>query len=290
MMNYDRNKFDLIIRGLGKFGLWLNGVLGFAFLYLPIGILIIYSFNNSRFNAVWRGFTLDWYRSLLSAITDGRAQITDVMIWDALKNSLIVAIVSTLIATVLGTMMALALERFQLLGRTAIESLLFLPIIIPDIAMGISLLVFFSLCFQLLESLTGIRLVLGLPTVIIGHITFNISFVAVTVRGRIAELESSLEEAAWDLGANEWQTLWRIILPLIAPGILSAALLAFTLSLDDFVITFFTTGVGATTLPLYVYGMIKFSVTPAINAISTLIVIVSLLLVVSSLAVQKRLN
>ncbi|ACK71994.1 Ornithine carbamoyltransferase [Gloeothece citriformis PCC 7424] len=287
-MKTEKSQVDLIIRDLGKFGLWLNGILGYIFLYLPIIILIIYSFNSSRFNAVWRGFTLDWYRNLFSGITDGRAQITDVMIWDALKNSLLVAIISTLIATLLGTMVALALERFEVRGRTAIESLIFLPIIIPDIAMGISLLVFFSLCFQLLESLTGIRLVLGLPTVIIGHIAFNISFVTVTVRGRIAELEPSLEEAAWDLGANEWQTLQRIILPLIAPGILSAALLAFTLSLDDFVITFFTTGVGVTTLPLYVYGMIKFSVTPAINAISTLIVLVSFLLVASSLALQKR--
>ncbi|WP_013322029.1 ABC transporter permease [Gloeothece verrucosa] len=289
-MKLEVNKFDLVIRGLGKFALWLNGLLVFIFLYLPIAILIIYSFNASRFNAVWRGFTLDWYRSLLNGISDGRAQITDVMIWDALNNSFIVATLSTLAATVAGTMLALALEKFQFTGRKAVESLLFLPIIIPDIAMGISLLVFFSLGFQLLESLTGIRLVLGLPTVIIGHIAFNISFVTVTVRGRIAELEPSLEEAAWDLGANEWQTLWRVILPLIAPGILSAALLAFTLSLDDFVITFFTTGVGVTTLPLYVYGMIKFSVTPAINAISTLIVLVSFLLVVSSLAVQKRLN
>lgn len=287
-MKIERNQFDVFIRNLGKLGLQINAFCGFIFLYLPIVILIIYSFNSSRFNAVWRGFTLDWYRGLLSGITDGRAQITDVMIWDALKNSLIVATVSTLIATILGTMIALALERFQFSGRTAVESLLFLPIIIPDLAMGISLLVFFSLCFQLIESLTGIRLVLGLPTIIIGHVAFNISFVTVTVRGRIAELESSIEEAAWDLGANEWQTLWRITIPLIAPGILSAALLAFTLSLDDFVITFFTTGVGVTTLPLYVYGMIKFSVTPAINAISTLIILVSLLLVVSSLVVQKR--
>jgi spermidine/putrescine transport system permease protein len=135
--------------------------------------------------------------------------------------------------------------------------------------------------------LTGIHLVLGLPTIIIGHVAFNISFVAVTVRGRIAELESSIEEAAWDLGANEWQTLRRVILPLIAPGIISAALLAFTLSLDDFAIAFFTAGVGSTTLPLYVYGMIKFAVTPTINAVSTLILLASLLLVISSLKFQK---
>lgn len=258
----------------------------FSVFYLPIVILVIYSFNDSRFNAVWRGFTLDWYRSLLSGVTDSKA--TDVMIWEALRNSLIVSCISTLIATLLGTMLALALERFKFRGKTAIEGLLLSPIVIPDIAMGISLLVFFSLVFQLLENLTGIRLVLGLPTIIIGHIAYNISFVTIVVRGRIAELEPSLEEAAWDLGANEWQTLRHIILPLIAPAVISAALLAFTHSLDDFVITFFTSGVGATTLPLFVYGMIRFSISPAINAISTLMLLTSLVLVVFLLRLQRR--
>ena len=287
-MTKKNNKIDLLIRLIGKVGLWLNSILGFVFLYIPIVILIIYSFNTSRVNAVWRGFTLDWYRSLLEGVTDDRANISDVMIWDALNNSLIVAAISTLLATILGTMIALALERFRFPGRSVIEAMLFLPIIIPDITMGISLLVFFSLSFQLIENITGIHLVLGLATVIIGHIAFNISFVAVVVRGRIAELDPILEEAAWDLGANELQTMWRVILPLIAPGILSAALLAFTLSLDDFVITFFTAGVGTTTLPIFVYGMIKFSVTPAINAISTLMLLASMILVISSLTVQRK--
>jgi spermidine/putrescine transport system permease protein len=287
-MSDRKRKFDLLIRQIGKVGLWLNSILGFAFLYVPILVLVVYSFNSSRFNAVWRGFTLDWYRSLLTGVTDGKAQITDLTIWEAVRNSLLVATISTIFATILGTLLAIALERFRFRGRAAIDGLLLLPIIIPDIAMGISLLVFFSLLFQLIENLTGIRLVLGLPTIIIGHIAFNISFVAVTVRGRIAELETSIEEAAWDLGANEWQTMWRVILPLIAPGILSAALLAFTLSLDDFAIAFFTSGVGSTTLPLYVYGMIKFSVTPAINAISTLILLASLLLVIPSVTLQRR--
>jgi spermidine/putrescine transport system permease protein len=185
-------------------------------------------------------------------------------------------------------MMALALERFRFPGRSAVEALILVPIIIPEITMGISLLVFFTLVFRLLENLTGIHLTLGLPTVIIGHVAFNISFVAITVRARLAELDPGIEEAALDLGANEWQTLRRIILPLIWPGIFSAALLTFTLSLDDLVVTFFTTGVGSTTLPLFVYGMIKFSVTPAINAISTLMLLASLLLVVSSLAIGQR--
>lgn len=282
----NRQKVDSLVRSLGAKWLWVHTALGFAFLYLPILILVIYSFNTSRFNAVWRGFTLDWYRSLLQGAVSGTGNFSDLRLWDALNNSLLIAAISTILSTVIGTMMALALERFRFPGRSAIDALLFLPIIMPEITTGISLLVFFTLAFRLLENLTGIRLTLGLPTVVIGHVAFSISFVTVTVRARLAELDPALEEAAFDLGATEWQTLRRVVLPLIWPGILSAAMLAFTLSLDDFIVTFFTTGVGSTTLPLFVYGMIKFSVTPAINAISTLMLLASLLLVVSSLATR----
>jgi spermidine/putrescine transport system permease protein len=280
-------KLDLHVRAIGKKWLWIQATLAFAFLYLPILILIIYSFNTSKFNAVWRGFTFDWYRSLFSdvgtlGITSGSAGI-----WTALNNSLLIAVISTLLATIFGTMIALALERFHFPGRKMVETLLFLPIIMPEIAIGISLLVFFTLVFRIIENLTGIRLNLGLPTVIIGHVTFNISFVTITVRASLAELDPILEQAAFDLGANEWRTFWRITFPLIWSGIFSGALLAFTLSLDDFVVTFFTTGVGSMTLPLFVYGMIKFAVTPAINAISTLMLLASLFLVVSSLKVKK---
>jgi spermidine/putrescine transport system permease protein len=287
-------QLDLLVRAIGKRWLWIQAALAFAFLYLPILILIIYSFNASRFNAVWRGFTLDWYRSLFSdagilgvGTTALMASSSSAGIWTALNNSLLIAAISTLLATIFGTMIALALERFHFPGRKAVEALLFLPIIMPEITIGISLLVFFTLVFRIVENLTGIRLNLGLPTVIIGHVAFNISFVTITVRARLAELDPTLEQAAFDLGANEWRTFWRITFPLILPGIFSAALLAFTLSLDDFVVTFFTTGVGSMTLPLFVYGMIKFAVTPAINAISTLMLLASLLLVVSSLRVQK---
>ncbi len=148
-------------------------------------------------------------------------------------------------------------------------------------------MVFFSLAFQLIENILGVRLVLGWPTIIIGHVTFSISFVVVTVRSRVAQLDPVIEEAALDLGANELRTFLRITLPLILLGIFSAALLVFTLSLDDSVITFFTAGVGSTTLPLFVYGMIRFSVTPAINAISTLMLLASLMLVRSSLFLDK---
>ncbi|MEG4490600.1 ABC transporter permease [Microcoleus sp. D3_18_C4] len=280
-------KLDLLVRAIGKKWLWVQAVLAFAFLYLPILILIIYSFNASRFNAVWRGFTLDWYRSLFSNAGATIATSSSAGIWTALNNSLLIAAISTVLASIFGTMLALALERFHFPGRKAVEALLFLPIIMPEITIGISLLVFFTLVFRIVENLTGIRLNLGLPTVIIGHIVFNISFVTITVRARLAELDPQLEQAAFDLGANEWRAFWRITLPLIWPAIFSAALLAFTLSLDDFVVTFFTTGVGSMTLPLFVYGMIKFAVTPAINAISTLMLLASLLLVVSSLKVQK---
>ncbi|WP_373534859.1 ABC transporter permease [Microcoleus sp.] len=281
-----KTKLDLLVRATGKKWLWVQATLAFAFLYLPILILIIYSFNTSRFNAVWRGFTLDWYRSLFSN-TGATIASSSSGILPALNNSLLIAAISTVVATIFGTMLALALERFHFPGRKAVEALLFLPIIMPEITIGISLLVFFTLAFRIVENLTGIRLNLGLPTVIIGHVVFNISFVTITVRARLAELDPQLEQAAFDLGANEWRTFWRITFPLIWPAIFSAALLAFTLSLDDFVVTFFTTGVGSMTLPLFVYGMIKFSVTPAINAISTLMLFASLLLVVSSLKVQK---
>lgn len=280
-------KLDLRVRAIGKKWLWIQATLAFAFLYLPILILIIYSFNTSKFNAVWRGFTLDWYRSLFSDAGTLGIGSSSAGIWTALNNSLLIAVISALLATIFGTMIALALERFHFPGRKMVETLVFLPIIMPEIAIGISLLVFFTLVFRIVENLTGIHLNLGLPTVIIGHVTFNISFVTITVRASLAELDPILEQAAFDLGANEWRTFWRITFPLIWPGIFSGALLAFTLSLDDFVVTFFTTGVGSMTLPLFVYGMIKFAVTPAINAISTLMLLASLLLVVSSLKVKK---
>ena len=280
-------KLDLRVRAIGKKWLWIQATLAFAFLYLPILILIIYSFNTSKFNAVWRGFTLDWYRSLFSDAGKLGIASSSAGIWTALNNSLLIAVISTLLATIFGTAIALALERFHFPGRKTVETLLFLPIIMPEITIGISLLVFFTLVFRIVENLTGIHLNLGLPTVIIGHVTFNISFVTITVRACLAELDPMLEQAAFDLGANEWRTFLRITLPLIWPGMFSGALLAFTLSLDDFVVTFFTNGVGSMTLPLFVYGMIKFAVTPAINAVSTLILLASLLLVLSSLRVQK---
>jgi spermidine/putrescine transport system permease protein len=244
-----------------------HGMAGYVFLYLPIAILVIFSFNASQYAAAWRGFTLDWYAALFANEAIGTA----------LRNTLIVAGVSTLISTVFGTMVALAMERIDFRGKLAFDSLLYLPIIIPDIAMAVMLLLFFVLS----------NMQLGLLTIIISHVAFNISFVAVVVRARLAYFDISLEEAAQDLYANEWQTFRRVTLPLIMPGILGGALLAFTLSIDDFVITFFTAGPGSTTLPLRIYSMVKLGVTPEINALSSLMLVVSMALVMLSLLLQR---
>ncbi|OUC07658.1 hypothetical protein RY27_13575 [Litorilinea aerophila] len=254
-----------------------NAWLVFLFFYLPVLVLILFSFNDGRLLSHWTGFSLRWYGKLLH----------NEAIVMALRNSLIVAGCSTVISTVLGTLIALGMERFQFRGKTGVDSLLYLPIIIPDIAMAVMLLLFFVQAGHLLGWL-GMRFSLGLETIILAHVAFNISFVAVIVRARLAGFDHALEEAAQDLYANEWQTFRHVTLPLIAPGILGGALLAFTLSLDDFVITFFTSGPGSTTLPLRIYSMVKTGVTPEINALSTLMILASMILVVASLLVQRR--
>ena len=246
----------------------LNAWLMYLFMYAPIVILILFSFNASRYASSWEGFSLRWYQVLFN----------DRAIGLALRNSLLVALLATAISTVIGTMAALALERYDFWGKLSFDALLYLPIIIPEIAMAVMLLLFFILT----------RVQLGLGTVIIAHVAFCVSYVAVVVCARVAGLDRTLEEAAQDLYANEWQTFRRVTLPLIMPGIVGGALLAFTLSLDDFVITFFTTGPGTTTLPIQVYGMIKTGVTPEINALSALMLVVSVVLVVASLVLQRR--
>jgi spermidine/putrescine transport system permease protein len=237
---------------------WITG-LGYIFLYAPILILVVFSFNNSRFNVVWRGFTLDWYIKLFE----------DTKILEALKVSLIVALASTAISLVIGTLTAWAMYRYSFKGKRIFEGLLYLPIIIPDIVMGISLTLFFVL----------IKFRLGMASIIIAHVAFNISFVMVVVRARLQGLDRTLEEAAMDLGADEVTTFFKVTLPLLSPGLIAAALLAFTLSFDDFVISFFTAGVGATPLPVQIYSMVKLGVSPVVNAISTLVLIVSFILV-----------
>lgn len=247
----------------------LNGIigLGYIFLYAPILILMIFSFNDSRFNVIWRGFTLDWYIKL----------VEDTKILGALKVSLIVALASTVISLMIGTLTAWVMHRYSFRGKKLYEGILYLPIIIPDIVMGISLAMFFVL----------IQFRLGIASLIIAHVAFNISFVVVVVRARLQGLDRTLEEAAMDLGADEITTFFKITLPLLLPGLIAAALLAFTLSFDDFVISFFTAGVGSTPLPVQIYSMVKLGVSPVVNAISTLIVIASFILITLAERVRR---
>jgi len=278
---YSNDTWERIKAHMGGWSLTTYGILGFAFLYLPILILVIFSFNDARSVSKWAGFTTEWYGKMFQ----------DKQIMLSIWNSLFLAIVSTIIATILGTLVALGLERYDFRGKTAVDSMFYLPVIIPDIAMAIMLLLFFSM--------TGIGFTpwkvnffgakLAVPySVIIGHVAFNTSFVAIVVRARLVQMDRTLEEAANDLYANPWQTFRRVTLPMLMPGIIGGALLAFTLSLDDFVITFFTSGAGFNTLPVRVFGMIKKGVTPKINAVSTLMLAVSLTLVVISILLSKR--
>lgn len=240
----------------------------FLFLYVPIFILIIYSFNANKVVGVWTGFSTEWYREL----------VKDRQMLSAFRVSLWVAFWSTVVSTVLGTLAALSLERFRFRGKTTYDAVVYMPVIIPDIVIALSTLLFFVI----------VAIPLSRYTVLIAHIAFNISFVAIIVRARLANMDNNLEEAAADLGADEWTTFRRITLPLLMPGIVAGALMAFTLSLDDFVITFFVSGPGATTLPVRVYSMIKFGVTPEVNAVSTLMFVGSTLLVIISLVMQRK--
>jgi spermidine/putrescine transport system permease protein len=243
-------------------------LLFYFLLFSPIILLVIFSFNESRFPTHFTGFTFDWYEKLFSNYAMGQA----------LKNSLIVTTTSTAIATVIGTMVAVAMERYGFRAKTAVDGVLFLPIIIPDIAMAIMLLAFFVL----------VGMQLGLSTIIIAHVAFNISFVAVIVRARMASIDPDQAEAARDLYANEWKEFWRVTFPQLIPGILAGALFAFTLSFDDYVITFFTSGPGSTTLPIRIYGMVRRGITPETNAVSSLMLLASFVLVPLTLWLQRK--
>jgi spermidine/putrescine transport system permease protein len=256
----------------------LNVLLTFIFLYAPIIVMSIFSFNASRQMQVWMGFTLDWYARM---IADERVRV-------AAQNSLVIALVSTIVSTVIGTLTALALERTRFRVKRMYEAAMYLPIIVPEIVMAIALLVFFNLAFTWLDQFFGLTLKFGLGTITIAHIAFSFPFVAVVVRARLADFDRTLEQAAQDLGANEWQTFRHITLPLLMPGIIAGALLAFTLSIDDFVITFFTAGVGSTTLPLEIYGRVRRGITPDVNALSTVMLLASIVLVLGSLLFQRR--
>jgi len=225
---------------------------------VPLAIVVLFSFNDSRLSAEWVGFTLDWYRKLA----------TDDAMLAAARNSLLIALTASLIATVLGTMAGIAMHRYRIRGLTF---LVLTPVAMPEILLGVSLLVFF---------IQVLNLSLGLISVLVAHITFCIGFVAIIVRARLAGMDESIFEAARDLGATPWQSFRLVTLPLIMPAVTAGALMSFTLSIDDFVITFFTAGVGISTLPLQIFTMIKVAVTPEVNAVSTLLMLVTLTLIV----------
>ncbi|MDP4089305.1 MAG: extracellular solute-binding protein [Bacillota bacterium] len=236
----------------------------YLFLYMPILILILFSFNESKLNATWTGFSLKWYKNLL----------TDYTILQALRNTLLIAVTSTLISVMIGTLTAVGMYRYKFKGKGLLDAVLFVPIVIPEIVMGIAMLSFFSMMQDV------IHFQMGLVTLIIAHVTFSVSYVVVVVRSRLQGFDKNLEEAAMDLGATPLQTFTKVTLPVIMPGIVSGGLLAFTLSLDDVIISFFVAGPGSTTLPLKVFSMVKFGVTPEINALSTIMLIFTVIVVV----------
>ena len=230
-----------------------------AFLFMPLAVLILYSFNKSR-SGEWTGFSFVWYQKLFLGSPD---------LWRAFRNSVLIAFSSALMATVLGTLAAVGTARYSFKLKSYVATMSFIPMILPEIVVGVSLLVFFA----------GVGLQLGMWTVWIAHTTFNIPFVYLLVSARLEESDPTVVEAARDLGASEMQTLFRVIIPMAMPGVASAFLTAVTLSLEDFVITFFVSGPGATTLPLYIYSMIRFGVSPVVNALSAVMVAGTVLLV-----------
>ncbi len=236
--------------------LWLASLFAYAFLYAPLVIVVTYSFNDSRLNAEWVGFTFDWYQKLFH----NEKMLT------AARNSLVIGLTASAVSTVLGTMAGYAMYRYK---TRLLPVLVLAPIAIPEILMGVSLLIFFVM----------LNITLGMVSIVLSHIAFCIGFVAIVVRSRLAGMDESLTEAARDLGATPWQAFRLVTLPLIMPGVVAGALMAFTLSIDDFVITFFTAGVGSSTLPLQIYTMVKIAVTPEVNAVSTLLMLLTLALI-----------
>jgi len=248
-------------------GLKMMTLLGVFFLLLPLIILVVFSFNDSRTVTHWTGFSLKWYASVMN----------DGSLWLAVKNSLVIAIVSTFFTTILATMAAMLLGKYRFRGRELFQNMLYVPVILPEIIFGVALLALFML----------VNFPLGLTSIICGHITFSFPFATLIILGKVNNLPPSIEEASLDLGANRMQTFFRVILPYISPGVVSGALFAFTLSIDDFIVTFFTAGVGSSTLPLKIYSLIKFGVTPSVNAISTILIVFTVVALVLADRLQK---
>ena len=264
MRTFRRVRASLFERGAGV--LLAQTAFVYLFLYLPIAVLITLSFNDSRYAVVWQGFTTKWYTALLQGETVARVDPNAA--WNALLNSVEIAAATVVISSVFGTMLAFALDRYDFPGKRLFTGVVFMPIIIPSIVMGISLLLFFNI--------VGIQL--GIGTAIIGHVAFGISFVAVVVAARLQTFDQTMEEAAMDLGANELETFRFVTLPMIKPGILAGALLAFAMSFDDFVVTFFIIG-QENTLPIFFFGMVRQGISPGVNVVAALIIVVTMALV-----------
>lgn len=243
-------------------------VLTFIFLYAPIIVLVIYSFNKSKMNVIWTGFTLDWYKRLF--------ENTDLL--EAFRNTLLIAGISTITSTIIGTISALGLYKYNFPLKKLVNRLIYIPIVIPEIVLGISLLSVFTMA----------NLKLGLVSIIISHIAFSIPFVITSVRSTLNLLPKEYEEAAIDLGANKFNVFTKVTLPLIMPGVVSGGLLALTLSMDDVVISYFTAGPGSNTLPLQIYSIIKTGITPDVNALSTLILLVTIIVLTLAAIIQSK--
>lgn len=235
--------------------LLISGTFGYLFLYVPLIVLVLYSFNDSRINVGWVGFTLKWYKVLFS----------DQLLIDAAIHSLLIALIASGVSVVLGTLAGVALHKYKI---PFLSALVMVPIAAPELLVGVALLLFFLL----------VNFTLGFTSIILAHIAFCLSFVAIAVKTRMHGMDDSLIDAARDLGASPTKAFFLVLIPTILPGIIAGGLMAFTLSLDDFVITFFTAGVGATTLPLAIYAMLKMGVTPEVNAVSTMIILITLVL------------
>ena len=260
-----------------KWSLRILFLVGAVFLYVPIIVLIVFSFNDSRRggNVIWKGFTTKYYGQAFGN--------EELMI--AFGNSLTIALISTLASVVLGTLAAVFLWRFRFPLKSAVEGLVSLPIVIPEICMGVSLAMFFSRFGW--DGVADLVWPLNLSNIIIAHITFSFPFAAMVIRTRLASFNTETAEAARDLGASEWRAFRDVLVPHLRPGLVAAALLSFTLSLDDFVVTFFTSGPGTVTFPVKIYSMVRFSVTPEINAASTVLILMTLVLTFLALRYQR---
>lgn len=256
-----------------RYALPLMAALLYLFLYAPIGVVVLQSFNSAKRGAAWQGFTTHWYTTLMES--------PEKLL--AVRNTLVLGIASTAVSTLLGTLLGYGLARHAFAGRRLVTWWLYLPVMIPDIVLAVAMLMFYSAVRDWLGLFQ-----LGMPSMILAHITFQIPFVALVIRSRLAGIDPALDEAARDLGASSLQRFRYVTLPLLAPGILAAAALAFTLSIDDFIVSFFTTGPGASTLPILIYSSVKRGVTPDIHALSTLIILVSILGTLTVTHFQRR--